>query len=104
MAWLDVIMARPYGSRSTREREYIPPLPDSKSKEKLVRLSPLVPPEIHAAAFQNAKALGMTMGKYVAELIARDQVDENGVPLWASEVREPGPAQAELPVIETEAS
>ncbi|WP_327299959.1 hypothetical protein [Streptomyces sp. NBC_01197] len=78
-------MARPYGSRSTREREYIPPTPDAKSKDKLVRLSPLVPVEIHATAFQNARALGMTMGRYVAELIRRDQVDENGVPLWAPE-------------------
>lgn len=95
------IMARTYGSRDTREREYVPPTPVSTSKDGLVRLSPLVHPEIHATAFKNAKAMGWTMGRYVAELIARDQVDENGVPLWAPEVEEPRPAQAELPVNET---
>lgn len=90
-------MARTYGSRDTREREYEPPMPVAKSKG-LVRLSPLVPPEVHATAFKNAQAMGVSMGKYVAALIARDQVDENGVPLWASEIQEPQAAQAELPV------
>ncbi|ATL88797.1 hypothetical protein SMALA_8651 (plasmid) [Streptomyces malaysiensis subsp. malaysiensis] len=48
--------------------------------------------------------MGVSMGKYIAELIRRDQVDENGVPLWAHEVGEPEPAQAELPVNKAETS
>jgi hypothetical protein len=99
MIW---IMARTYGSRDTREREYVPPMPVATSKDGLVRLSPLVHPEIHATAFKNAKAMGWTMGRYVAELIARDQVDENGVPLWARELKdaEEAAAQAPLPLPE----
>jgi len=92
-------MARTYGSRDAREREYVPPQPVAKSKG-LVRLSPLVPPEIHATAFENARAMGLTMGRYVAELIRRDQVDENGVPVWAPEEpqAEPEVTQTQLPI------
>lgn len=97
------IMARTYGSRDVRERKYEPPTPVTASKG-LVRLSPLVPPDVHATAFENAKAMGVSMGKYITELIRRDQVDANGVPLWAHEAREPNPAQAELPVNEAETS
>ncbi|MBU3865563.1 hypothetical protein KN815_16195 [Streptomyces sp. 4503] len=86
-----------------RERKYEPPTPVTASKG-LVRLSPLVPPDVHATAFENAKAMGVSMGKYITELIRRDQVDANGVPLWAHEAREPNPAQAELPVNEAETS
>lgn len=98
MIW---IMARTYGSRDTRERTYEPPTPVAASKG-LVRLSPLVPPEVHATAFSNAKAMGVSMGKYVAELIRRDQVDENGVPLWARELKdaEEAAGQAPLPLPE----
>ncbi|MFL0028517.1 hypothetical protein ACJBCE_36955 [Streptomyces sp. NBUL23] len=93
-------MARTYGSRDMRERTYQSPTP-VKASRGLVRLSPLVPPEIHATAFSNAQAMGVSMGKYVAELIRRDQVDENGVPLWAPELRnaEDGP-QESLPLPE----
>lgn len=91
-------MARRYGSRDVREREYEAPAPVEKSPG-LVRLSPLVPPEVHATAFQNAKAMGVSMGKYVAELIRRDQVDGNGVPLWAHELQEEG-TQVPLPLQE----
>lgn len=53
-------------------------------------------------AFSNAKAMGVSMGKYVAELIRRDQVDANGVPLWAQELKdaEEAAAQAPLPLPE----
>ncbi|MEU6285004.1 hypothetical protein [Streptomyces sp. NPDC047028] len=92
-------MARTYGSRDAQERQYQPPTPVAASKS-LVRLSPLVPPEVHATAFQNAKALGVSMGKYVAELIRRDQVDEKGVPLWAQELRAEDDSQEPLPLPE----
>jgi hypothetical protein len=90
-------MSRPYGSRDARDREYVPPVADPKSKNKLVRLSPLVPPEAHAKAFANAKASGVSMGRYLAELILRDQLDEHGRPVWASEAFGE-PDQGELPM------
>ncbi|MEU5547158.1 hypothetical protein AB0G85_33080 [Streptomyces sioyaensis] len=80
-----------------REREYVPPVADSKSKNKLVRLSPLVPPEVHARVFANAKASGVSMGKYLAELIMRDQLDASGCPVWAREAFGE-PDQGELPM------
>lgn len=93
-------MARTYGSRDVRERQYEAPTPVEKSPG-LVRLSPLVPPDVHATAFQNARAMGVSMGKYIAELIRRDQVDGNGVPLWAHELREADEgAQVPLPLQE----
>ncbi|MFE5730229.1 hypothetical protein ACFQ7A_04855 [Streptomyces sp. NPDC056528] len=77
-------MARPYGSRDAEEREYVPPVRDKKRKG-LVRLSPMVPPEVHEAAYANAKAAGVSMGKYLAALIQRDQLDTSGRPVWANE-------------------
>ncbi|MFF0430366.1 hypothetical protein ACFYUJ_39140 [Streptomyces sp. NPDC004520] len=89
-------MARPYGSRDAEEREYVPPVRDKK-RHGLVRLSPMVPAEVHAAAYANARAAGVSMGKYLAELIRRDQLDESGCPVWAPEAfGEPG--QRELPM------
>ncbi len=89
-------MARPYGSRDAEEREYVPPVQDKK-RHGLVRLSPMVPADVHAAAYANAKASGVSMGKYLAELIRRDQLDQSGRPVWASEAfGEPG--QGELPM------
>ncbi|MDF4254673.1 hypothetical protein [Streptomyces sp. WMMB303] len=90
-------MSRPYGSRDVRDREYVPPVADSKSKRKLVRLSPLVPREAHARAFANAKASGVSMSKYIAELILRDQLDDSGRPVWAREAFGE-PDQGELPM------
>ncbi|MFJ2406678.1 hypothetical protein ACIOUE_35865 [Streptomyces xanthochromogenes] len=80
-----------------RDRDYVPPVADSKSRTKLVRLSPLVPPDVHAQAFANAKASGVSMGKYLAELIRRDTLDENGRPVWAVEAFGE-PDQGELPM------
>ncbi|WP_326655609.1 hypothetical protein [Streptomyces sp. NBC_01750] len=45
----------------------------------------MVPAEVHAQAYENAKAAGVSMGRYIAELIRRDQVDDNGRPVWAAE-------------------
>ncbi|MFF3460483.1 hypothetical protein ACFYXH_40635 [Streptomyces sp. NPDC002730] len=45
----------------------------------------MVPAEVHAQAYENAKAAGVSMGRYLAELIRRDQVDDNGRPVWAAE-------------------
>ncbi|WP_431776314.1 hypothetical protein [Streptomyces cucumeris] len=89
-------MARPYGSRDEEEREYVPPVRDKK-RHGLVRLSPLVPAEVHATAYANAKAAGVSMGKYLAELIKRDQLDESGRPVWAREAFDK-PDQGELPM------
>ncbi|GAA2110979.1 hypothetical protein [Streptomyces synnematoformans] len=75
-----------------REREYVPPAADPKSKS-LVRLAPLVPPEVHARVYANARASGVSMGKYIAELIMRDQLDENGRPVWADDAF--GPQEGE---------
>ncbi|MFF1399345.1 hypothetical protein ACFVZD_36800 [Streptomyces sp. NPDC058287] len=57
-----------------------------KKRQGMVRLSPMVPPEVHAQAYANARAAGVSMGKYLAELIKRDQVDDSGCPVWAREV------------------
>lgn len=89
-------MARPYGSRDAEEREYRPPVQDKK-RHGLVRLSPMVPADVHATAYANAKAAGVSMGKYLAELIRRDQVDETGTPVWATEVFG-AEGQGELPM------
>jgi hypothetical protein len=95
-------MARPYGSRDAQEREYVPPVADTK-RQGLVRLSPLVPPDVHAKAHNLAKAAGVSMGRYLAELIARDhaQADEStGAPAWAREAfgQATGHGQGELPM------
>ncbi|MFM9449169.1 hypothetical protein [Streptomyces acidiscabies] len=97
-------MARTYGSRDAREREYRTPAPAKANRgADLVRLSPLVAPEIHATAFQNAKAMGVSMSMYIAELIRQDQVDENGIPLWWKARMESGKGteQAPLPLTES---
>jgi hypothetical protein len=57
----------------------------------------MVPADVHATAYANAKAAGVSMGKYLAELIRRDQLDESGRPVWARDAfGEPG--QGELPM------
>lgn len=74
-------MARPYGSRNSQEREYLAPMVHADRKG-MVRLTGMVPAEVHAQAFINAKAAGMTMGLYLKRLVEQDQLNENGVPLW----------------------
>lgn len=89
-------MPRPYGSRDAEEREYVPPVQDKK-RHGLVRLSPMVPADVHKTAYDNAKAAGVSVGKYLAELIRRDQVDETGAPVWARDAFDDG-GQGELPM------
>ena len=74
-------MARPYGSRNAQEREYVAPMVHADRKG-MVRLTGMVPAEIHAQAYAKAKAAGITMGLYLKRLVEQDAVDENGVPLW----------------------
>ncbi|MFI9031128.1 hypothetical protein [Streptomyces sp. NPDC053560] len=62
----------------------MPPVRDKK-RHGLVRLSPMVPADVHAQAYANAKAAGVSMGRYIAELIKRDQLNEDGAPVWADE-------------------
>jgi hypothetical protein len=90
------IMARPYGSRNAqeREREYVAPMVH-KNRRGLVRLSPMVPAEVHAKAFANAKAAGVTMGYYITQLIERDQLNNEGVPVWRAEELEQEAEQEE---------
>ncbi|MGF3141027.1 hypothetical protein [Streptomyces diastaticus] len=68
-----------------------------KKRRGLVRLSPMVPADVHAAAYANAKAAGVSMGKYIAELIRRDQLNEHGRPVWAGDAFGE-PDQGELPM------
>ena len=77
-------MARPYGSRNASEREYVAPMVH-RDRKGLVRLSPMVPAEVHAQAFANAKSAGISVGLYLTRLIERDQLDKHGVPLWRVE-------------------
>lgn len=74
-------MARPYGTRNAQEREYIAPMVHADRKG-LVRLTGMVPAELHALAYRNAKAAGITMGLYLKRLVEQDPVNEDGVPLW----------------------
>ncbi|MGW1765019.1 hypothetical protein ACWCQL_13210 [Streptomyces sp. NPDC002073] len=91
-------MARPYGSRDTAERGYVPPVKDKK-RHGLVRLSPLVPADVHKQAYDNAKAAGVSMSLYLAELIRRDELDESGAPVWAADALPGAKAgQKELPL------
>jgi hypothetical protein len=80
-------MGRPYGRRDVVERGYVPPTPDGVRHGK-VRLTAMVDQEVHERAFRNAAALGITASRYVAELVIRDQVDADGVPVWAAEFDE----------------
>jgi hypothetical protein len=95
---LDVIMARPYGTRNSQEREYTAPMVH-QNRKGLVRLTGMVPAEIHAQASRNAKAAGITLGLYLKRLVERDELNEDGVPLWRIAERE-GEAeeQRELPL------
>ncbi|MEU0074078.1 hypothetical protein ABZ027_31755 [Streptomyces sp. NPDC006332] len=74
-------MARPYGSRNAQERDYVTPMVHSDRKG-MVRLTGMVPADLHAMAYRNAKAAGITMGLYLKRLVEQDQLNEDGVPLW----------------------
>ncbi|MFI1734950.1 hypothetical protein ACH40E_38205 [Streptomyces acidicola] len=74
-------MARPYGSRNAHDREYVAPMVHADRKG-MVRLTGMVPAEVHAQAYNNAKASGITLGLYLKRLVEQDQLNEDGVPLW----------------------
>lgn len=49
-------------------------------------------------AEQIADALGVTLNAYFDSLLAREQLDEAGRPLWWPEQEVPSPGQGELPL------
>ena len=54
-----------------------------------------VPVEIHEKASRAADAAGVSLTLYLQKLIANDQVDENGCPVWLPRV---DTEQEELPL------
>ena len=73
---------RPYGRRNTVERGYTPPAPAPDHRHGKVRLTALVEPEVHERAHRMAAAAGITASRLLAEMIARQELDENGAPVW----------------------
>lgn len=55
-----------------------------------------VAPERHAKAHAAAAAMGVAVATYLDELIARDQVDAEGLPVWWE--HPPARQQEELPL------
>lgn len=90
-------MARPYGSRNSQERDYTAPMVH-QNRKGLVRLTGMVPVEIHAQASRNAKAAGITVGLYLKRLVERDELSGDGVPLWRIAELEEAEEQGELPL------
>lgn len=91
-------MARPYGSRNSQEREYTAPMVH-QDRRGMVRLTGMVPAEIHAQASRNAKAAGITVGLYLKRLVERDELNGDGVPLWRlADLDEEAKTQGELPL------
>lgn len=54
-----------------------------------------IPPAVHDKARRAADAAGITISAYLEALIARDQVDESGCPVWLEPARS---GQEELPL------
>ena len=75
-------MSRPYGSPQLDPRQ---PQQHGNGRVKLVGY---VDTETHAQAKSAAFAGGMSIGLYLAELIKRDQLDEQGRPIWALQTDE----------------
>ena len=44
-----------------------------------------VPPHTRERANAIADALGVSLGRYLEQLIERDQLDQHGRPVWAAE-------------------
>lgn len=71
------------------------PLPIRRTRGTSVALFARVRPPLHDKALRAAAAVGVSMATYVEQLIARDEVDEHGRPLWWTDA----PAeQEELPL------
>ncbi len=58
-----------------------------------------VDPDAHAKAHAAAAALGVSVAAYVEQLLARDEVDETGRPVWWE--GPPSTSQEELPLRQT---
>jgi hypothetical protein len=68
----------PYGGpgRARRPRGY---------SEPTVPMQAQVPPHTRQRANAVADALGVSLGRYLEQLIERDPLDEHGRPVWAAE-------------------
>jgi len=67
-----------YGRRKIKR----PPALDTPTVGGRVLLQVRVPPELREKARRAADSLDISLTYYVAELITRDVVDENGRPAW----------------------
>jgi hypothetical protein len=77
----DTPMARmtPMGIYGVRQKR--PPSKTTDLHERVL-VQARVTPELRAKAHKAAAALNVSMAVYLAELIKRDEVDENGRPSW----------------------
>ena len=66
---------------STQSRK----IPKAPITTDLRTLKTYVTIEMWCEAMDRAEKAGMSLSKYLAELIARDQLDESGRPVWATE-------------------
>lgn len=73
------------------------PTPAGKRRTRgtSVALFARVRPPLHDKAHRAAAATGVSLASYVEQLIARDEVDEHGRPLWWPRT---DPSQEELPL------
>lgn len=67
-----------YGRRKTKN----PAPSDTPTVGGRVLLQVRVPPELRDKARRAAESLDISLTLYVAELLTRDAVDENGRPAW----------------------
>lgn len=74
-------MARPAGTPQPRPR----PAVASGNRQKLYGY---VLPELHEKARTAAYSAGMSIGAYLERLIAADELDSDGRPLWAPHATE----------------
>lgn len=59
------------------------PVRRNRIREQTAGMHFYVPPATRAHANQVARSLGITLGRYMEILIARDVLNEDAAPLWA---------------------
>jgi hypothetical protein len=75
----------PHGRRQSGSGPRAEQTPDRTSYYSGVRLKP----GAYHKAHQAAEALNLSLSGYLAELVERDQVDDDGRPLWAERPDQP---------------
>jgi hypothetical protein len=71
-----------------------------REKRPLVQVTVRVPPDTRERINEIATRLGITNAEYLEELVARDQLDPAGWPVWADEILGTAVAAEPLPGLE----